>query len=189
MNRRRVQLPISRMIRSGVRRCALAISLPVALSVGGCASDPTNGYAFASAYDQSIRTVAVPIFENPTFEYGIEFQLTEAIIKEIHRSTPWRVVDRERAEAELAGSITSADLRVLGTDSQTGLIEQYAYDLGVTFEFKDRRDGRVMLARSNFRAAEAFVPDRLAGERLESGQRATIDQMARDIVAELRMDW
>lgn len=189
MIRQRVLSAINRMTGHGVRRCVLAVGLPVALSVNGCASDPTNGYAFASAYDQSIRTVAVPIFDNPTFEYGIEFQLTEAIIKEIHRSTPWRVVNRDDAEAELAGAITNADLRVLGTDSQTGLIEQYAYDLGVTFEFKDRRDGRVMLARSNFRAAEAFVPDRVAGERLESGQRATIDQLARDIVAELRMDW
>jgi hypothetical protein len=189
VNRTRVPSAISRMIGASGCGLLLAISLPVALCLSGCASDPTNGYAFASTYDQSIRTVAVPIFENPTFEYGIEFQLTEAIIKEIHRSTPWRVVDRERAETELAGSITNADLRVLGTDSQTGLIEQYAYDLGVTFEFKDRRDGRVMLARSNFRAAESFVSDRLAGERLESGQRATIDQLARDIVAELRMDW
>lgn len=177
--------------RSLHRVSLLTLSVGV-LSVGtlsGCSGDPTNGYAFASAYDQSIRTVAVPIFDNPTFEHGIEFQLTEAIVKEIHRSTPWRVVNRERAQTELAGSITSADLRVLGTDSETGLIEQYAYDLGVTFEFKDRRDGRVILARSNFRAAESFVPDRLAGERVESGQRATIDQLARDIVAELRTDW
>lgn len=164
---------------------------PVALTtlIGACASDPTNGYAFASAYDQSIRTVAVPIFENPTFEHGIEFQLTEAIVKEIHRSTPWRVVDRERAQTELAGAITSSELRVLGTDSRTGLVEQYAYDLGVTFEFKDRRDGRVLLARSNFRAAESFVPDRLAGERVELGTRSTIDQLAREIVAELRAEW
>jgi hypothetical protein len=166
----------------------LAGTLPMA-GLAGCAGDPTNGYAFASAYDQSIRTVAVPIFDNPTFDHGIEFQLTEAIVKEIHRSTPWRVVNRERAQTELAGAITSAELRVLGTDSETGLIEQYAYDLGVTFEFKDRRDGRVILARSNFRAAESFVPDRQAGERIESGQRAAIDQLAKDIVAELRTDW
>ncbi len=155
----------------------------------GCASDPTGGYAFGSAYDSSVRTVAVPIFDNPTYEYGLEFELTEAIIKEIHRSTPWRVIDRERAETELSGAITSAELRALGTDSETGLVEQYAYDLGVTFEFRDRRDGRVMVARRNFRAAEAFVPDRLAGERMEFGQRATIDQLARDIVAELRTGW
>lgn len=99
------------------------------------------------------------------------------------------MIDRERAQTELSGAITSADLRALGTDSETGLIEQYAYDLGVTFEFRDRRDGRVLVARRNFRAAEAFVPDRLAGERLEFGQRATIDQLARDIVAELRSGW
>ena len=167
--------------------CATAL-LASALTPG-CASDPTNGYSFGSSYDTSVSTVSVPVFDNPTFEYGIEFELTEAVIKEIHRSTPWRVVDRERAETELAGAITSAELRKLGTDSETGLVEQYAYDIGVTFEFRDSRDGRVMVARRNFRAAESFVPDRLAGERLEFGQRATIDQLAREIVAELRGGW
>lgn len=157
--------------------------------VAGCASDPTNGYAMASAYDRGIQTVAVPIFENPTYEHGLEMQLTEAIIKEIHRSTPWRVVDRERAQTEISGAISNAELRALGLDSDTGLVEQYAYDIGVTFEFRDRRDGSVLLARRNFRAAESFVPDRLAGERVEFGQRATIDQLARDIVAELRSSW
>ncbi|MFB3430221.1 MAG: LPS assembly lipoprotein LptE [Phycisphaerales bacterium] len=170
------------LVTAAASACACVLTL-------GCASDPTNGYAFDSAYDSSVRTVAVPIFDNPTYEHGLEFELTEAIIKEIHRSTPWRVIDRERAQTELSGAITSADLRALGTDSETGLIEQYAYDLGVTFEFRDRRDGRVLVARRNFRAAEAFVPDRLAGERLEFGQRATIDQLARDIVAELRSGW
>ena len=112
-----------------------------------------------------MRTVAVPIFDNPTYEHGLEFELTEAIIKEIHRSTPWRVIDRERAQTELSGAITSADLRALGTDSETGLIEQYAYDLGVTFEFQDHRDGRVLVARRNFRAAEAFVDGPAPGGR------------------------
>src|SRR5690606_18398285 len=93
------------------RLMRLLLIAPVLLTalIGGCASDPTNGYAFASAYDQSVRTVAVPIFGNPTFEHGIEFQLTEAIVKEIHRSTPWRVVDREQAQTELAGAMTSAE--------------------------------------------------------------------------------
>jgi hypothetical protein len=177
------------MIGRAPIRTGLMAVLAVTAAFSGCAADPTNGYALASAYDNSIRTVAVPIFDNPTFEHGLEMNLTEAVIKEIHRSTPWRVVERENAETELSGSISSAELRALGLDSDTGLIGQYAYDLGVTFEFRDRRDGRVLLARRNFRAAEAFVPDRLAGERIEFGRQATIDQIARDIVAELRATW
>ncbi|MFG0293236.1 MAG: LptE family protein [Phycisphaerales bacterium JB050] len=166
----------------------VAACTPLA-TVIGCASDPTNGYTMASAYDSNIHTIAVPIFENPTYEHGLEMELTEAVIKEIHRSTPWRVVDRERAETELSGFISSAELQALGLDSDTGLVEQYAYDIGVTFEFRDRRDGSVLLARRNFRAAESFVPDRLVGERLDFGQQSTIDQLARDIVAELRSSW
>lgn len=48
---------------------ATAIACACVLTMG-CASDPTNGYAFDSAYDSSVRTVAVPIFDNPTYEPG-----------------------------------------------------------------------------------------------------------------------
>jgi hypothetical protein len=173
----------NRLPRTSATILLLAMLAPLLTGCGG------SGYRFASAYDQSIQTVAVPIFENPTYEHGVEFHLTEAIIKEIHRTTPWRVVDRERAQAELSGAITSADLHALVQDSDTGLIEQYAYTLGVAFEFKRRSDGEVLLARRNFRTAQTFVPDRLAGERLEFGQRSATDQLARDIVAELRSNW
>lgn len=175
-----------RVVRNAASYGCCLLVLALMIPFMGCSG---SGYQFTSAHDASIRTVAVPIFENPTFDHGIEFQLTEAIVKEIHRSTPWRVVGREQADTELSGSITSASLRALQTDATTGLIEQYAYDLGVTFEFKRRGDGQVLLTRRNFRAVESFVPDRLAGERFEFGQRSTIDQLARDIVAELRSNW
>ncbi len=95
------------------------------------------------------------------------------------------MIDRERAQTDYPGRSPARDLRALGTDSETGLIEQYAYDLGVTLSSGTvETDGSWSPERTS--APPAFVPDRLAGERLEFGQRATIDQLARDIVAELQ---
>lgn len=171
-------------------RFALAGALGATLlGLAACASDPTRGYALTSSYDQSIETVSVPMFDNYTFEHGLETILTDAIIKEIHRSTPWRVVERERAQATLSGAITSADLRSFSRNTDSGLVQEMALDVGVAFEFRSNADERVLVSRRNFHAAEAFVPAYPAQERLELSRRTTADQLARDIVAELRSSW
>lgn len=165
------------------------VALWIVFRIGGCASDPRSGYAFASSYRTDIETVAVPIFDNTTFSHGLEVQLTDALVKEIHRSTPYRVVSEQRADTILNGSITVADLQKLRTASDSGLVQELGLELAVTFEWKDARTGQVLVSRRNFRSAESFVPGRGAQERLESAESATIQQIARDMVGELRSAW
>jgi hypothetical protein len=163
---------------------AVAFTLPA-----GCASDPRSGYSFADAHRTDVRTVAVPVFDNSTFFHGLEFSLTDAIIKEIHRSTPWRVADVEAADTTLRGSIDDVDLRRLSRGSETGIVQEQAVDMEVSFEWKQNRTGQVLVARRKFRAAESFVPAQGSQERLELGEEGTIDQLAKDLVAELRGSW
>lgn len=178
-----------RVVRAGAHALFMGVCVLGALAMASCASDPRSGYTFKDAHRADVRSVAVPVFENATFHHGLEFQLTDAIIKEIHRSTPWRVVSRDEADTTISGSITSVELRRLSRGSETGLAQEVAVDMAVAFEWKRNRSGEVLLARRNFRAPESFVPARGARERLEFGEAATIDQLARDLVAELRASW
>ncbi|MBY0312803.1 MAG: hypothetical protein K2W85_12100 [Phycisphaerales bacterium] len=166
--------------------CASACVMSLA---GGCASDPTKGYAFASAQDETVRTVAVPVFKNPTYSEGVEVDLTDAIIKEIQRSTPWRVAPEGTANTTLIGTLTDSRMRRLSIARGTGLAQELLVELTVDFEFKDVRTGKVLIARKNFTASDTFVPTRPVGERLELGQHGAVQKLARDIVAELRSDW
>ena len=155
----------------------------------GCANHPSDGYAFDSTYDSSVRSVAVPVFENQTFATGVEVDLTEAIIKEIQRSTPMVVVGSGQADSELRGVIRSAQLRSLANDSTTGLTQTMSYKLTVDFEWTDARTGKPIVRRKSFASADVFVPSRPTGERLETGQHATTQRLARDLVSELRGTW
>ncbi len=148
-----------------------------------------GGYAFQDAYRTDIHTVAVPVFANSTFSHGLEVTLTDALVKEIHRTTPWRVASADSAESVLSGAIDSAELRRLSRGSETGMVQELAFEISVSFEWKKSRNGEVMIARRNFRSADPFVPARGAQERLNLGERAAVDQLARDIVAELRSSW
>lgn len=159
------------------------------VAVSGCGTGGSGGYAFESSYREDVRTIAVPIFDNATFAHGMEAELTEAIVKEIHRTTPWRVTPLERADTSLRGTITDTELRKLTTNSESGLVESLAVEITVSFEWKRIETGEVLVSRRNFRGAELFVPAHGAQERLELGRSAAIDQLARDIVSSLRSSW
>lgn len=177
MNRPR---PIARLLVA-----ALAPLAPLA----GCAADADRGYAFASAYRTDVRTVAAPIFDNLTYAHGIEADLAEALVKEIHSRTPWRVVQGTAAETRLTGVITDVDLRKLTTNSDSGLVQEMAVSLVVSFEWKRSSTGEVLAARRDFSASSTFVPARGAGERIAVGETNAVDRLARDIVASLRSSW
>lgn len=174
-------------MRRGLWGAALAAGLVAAMN--GCSSDPARGYSFASTYQSDVKTVAAPIFENTTFSHGLEIALTDAVVKELHRSTPWRVTSLDQADTTLSGTITNVELHKLSRDGDTGLVLEQAVEVTVSFEWKRNRTGEVLVARRNFRASDEFVPARGARERLELGERAAVDRLARDIVAELRSSW
>lgn len=163
------------------------------LLAGGCASDPNSGYVLGTTYDTGVRTVAVPIFENTTFTPGLEQQLTEAIIKEIQATTPWRITGRDRADTVLTGMIDQAELALLTRTRGTGLVQEQILTIRVNFTWRDSRTGEVRVERERFSAASTFVAARGVsgepGERIEVGQRGAIDELARAIVNEMRADF
>ncbi|MFI4897439.1 MAG: LptE family protein [Phycisphaerales bacterium JB059] len=168
-------------------RCWLALAL--ALIGAGCASNPSEGYAFGWTHSEDVRTIAVPMFDNRTYATDVEFALTEAIIAEIQRSTPWVVVGEERADTTLSGVLTQESATTLSTTPGTGLVQENALTLTVDFDWRDNRTGETLVARDRFSAVGTYAPAQGTGERREIGQRQAIRELARDIVAELRADW
>lgn len=169
---------------------ALRLAALAALALlPACASDPSEGYSFASTFNPTVRTVSVPIFANHTYETGVEAELTEAVVKRLQQDTPWRVTNAPAADTELTGAITDFGLRTISYTRGTGLPQELTYELTVDFSWRDNRSGTVLVQREQFRAAGTFVPDRLTGERAEVGRREAIGELARAIVDQMRSDW
>lgn len=174
-------------LRASVPLCLRAFVL-LSLLLAACSSDPTRGYSFRPTHAAEVRSISVPVFENQTFSRGMEVALTDAIIKEIQRTTPWVVVQGS-AQTTLSGSITETQLRNLSVATGTGLVGDQAVQATVDFVWRDSRTGRILVARQNFRASESFIPARAVGERIELGEQGVVQELARDIVAELRTNW
>jgi hypothetical protein len=185
---------------------AAGLAIGLAASVSGCTSNPRDGYAFSSTRVEGVRTVEVPMFRNRTNAPGLEQELTEAVIKEIQASTDMRVVQASgagsAADSVLTGTITKADLRTLSLRDGTGLVQEVAVQLVVDFSWsragwgngwdtgqQSGLDAGTIVARKNFAATDTFVPSRPSGERLEVGESAAIQRMAKSIVSEMRSAW
>src|SRR5215471_14643559 len=85
-------------------RLALALSLALAAATAGC------GYSIRPPYDTNIRTVYVPVFRSLSFRRDIQLQMTELVIKEIEKRTPFKVVGKpDEADTILEGMINYAE--------------------------------------------------------------------------------
>ncbi|HZW10980.1 MAG TPA: LptE family protein [Phycisphaerales bacterium] len=170
-------------------RAAALAAIGLAVCLAGCSADPTRGYSFSSTFDHTAHTVAVPIFANETYASGLEVRLTEAIIAEIQRTTPWRVVGAESAATTLQGSIEEVEMTRLSRQRNTGLVQEQALRVTVSFDWIDNRSGRTTVSRRRFSSVASFVPHHGVGEPIEIGESGAVRELARDIVAELRSDW
>ncbi|MER3415516.1 MAG: hypothetical protein C4297_04785 [Gemmataceae bacterium] len=118
------------------------------------------GYTVGSPFPCDIRTVRVPIFRNQTPIRGLEFQLTEEVIKRIEMRTPWKVVQDGPADAELIGKIVAAPKRVL-VHNPLNEIREGEYTLVVEVTWRDLRPVVGPGADSSFDTPEHTAPDAL----------------------------
>lgn len=90
----------------------IALGLVLATLTTGC--NILGGYSIRPPYDTKIKTVYVPVFKSITFRRDINIMLTEMVIKEIERRTPYKVVGSpEDADSTLDGSVNFSDKNVI----------------------------------------------------------------------------
>jgi hypothetical protein len=162
-----------RAVRSSVIRLRASFLL-LALLLSGCGWDghlTVFGYTTRPNYDEHIKTVYVPIFENRTFRRGWEFELTRAVIREIEAKTPFKVVaDRDKADTELIGTIISMNKLIINRN-QLNEVREGETTLGVEVYWRDLRTGEIL--SSGRRTGEAPLPP-IVNEPLQELPAGTI---------------
>lgn len=148
------------------------------------------GYTQRELFPEQYRTVAVPIFENRTGYRHVETDLSEALIKQIERRTPYKVVAPATADTILQGTITEVDQTQLSRRREGGVPEELEVRVVVSFEWKDLRPGeqagQTLRSRSGFEAVGRYVVTRPVGEPFENAQHTAVQQLAADIVSVMR---
>jgi len=153
----------------------------------GCSSDPSRGYTIGNTRTSDVRTVAVPVFGNDTFDRELAPQLTAAIVSEL-QAAGYRVSRQDVADTTLSGTITDSRL-IEAVEGRGGLGQEYLVELTISYEWTDNRTGGVLLSRRGVQASETFTPARGVGEPIEVGQNSAVQRLARTIVHSMRSSW
>lgn len=184
---------IARICRPGQARVtcghrfALA-ALAICLLLPGC------GYLVGSPYSAEIRSVYVPIFESASNRRGLEFQLTEAVQKQIQMRTPFRLVLEPEADTRLKGRLVSAEKSVLGVN---GLSDARELQLNLVVEvtWEDLRTGKILAQQRVPISPDVIVQTSQAsfapevGQSLATANQQAVDSLARNIVDMMESPW
>jgi len=177
------------MSRRWITGTAATILLGIAMTpIAGCAISASEGYVFDSGFREDIRSVSIPVFENRTFEHGVEARLAEALAKELNRVSPYAVTSGD-ADTTITGVIKAVHRRQLSVNRDSGLGQEMAIEIVVDFQWRDNRTGKAILSRRNFRGAGTYIPTPGAAERTRIGEQGAITSVSQGIVSELRAQW
>jgi hypothetical protein len=173
------------------RRWPVCLGLVLLAAVGGCA-----GYRFgnASLFPADIRTVYVPVFESSSFRRDLGEQLTEAVVKEIEKRTPYKVVRDPNADSVLSGRIVG-ETKNLIEQTRNGDPRESEVHLQVKVTWLDRRSNVIRQCPPvavpptcvSVGATSDIVPE--VGQSIATGQQQAIKQLAQQIVSLMEAPW
>lgn len=152
------------------------------------------GYTVGKSFDRDIKTVAVPIFQNETDRRGLEFQLTEAVQKEITKRSHYKLAKGLDADTRLTGQIVGFRKDVLG-ETRDDDPRELQTSLQVKVLWEDIRSGTILAQEEiplsldpiPMSAQSDFSPE--VGQSLASALNDVYDLMARRIVNLMELPW
>lgn len=159
------------------------------MPIAGCQDGRVAGYGADELFPEDVGTVSVSILENRDFYREVEFDVTEALIKEIELRSPYKVVRRANADTELTGTILSVRQGVVSRSFDGGLPQEVQVTVSLSFEWKDLRSGQVIRKRDRIVGQSTYAPTRPMSQPFRTAQHSAAAALAREVVSVMRDDW
>ena len=158
------------------------------VALGVCTGCKLTGYSIRAPYDANIQTVYVPTFQSVTFRRDINLQLTELVIKEIERRTPFKVVGKpDEADTTLSGTINYSEKNVV-VENPNNLPRQMTATLIVAVTWTDNKTVEKQNPNPAV-VAQTFNFQPEIGEAVEAAFYRNSEKMATEIVNMMEQTW
>ncbi len=160
---------------NAARLCVWAMVL-LCVCAGGC------GYRLAR-FDNpdmdGITTIAIPYFENKSYEPGIDAIFTHAFVNKFVETKRLQVVGADEADAVLRGIIKKVDDDSLALTRDRRALEWRVW-VTISVVVEERKTGRVLWKRSALRHGEEFrTSDDIQLD--EADKRRAFQELAADL--------
>jgi len=153
-------------------------------------------YSFSGSSVSGIKTVAVPLFDNQTEEYGIKENLTEAVANRFVKDNTLKVVNEKRADSILHGVITKY-IRESHTFDEQENIKEYVVRIWVKVWFEEEKSKKIIWKDDNMEGWGIYcVKDCVdesgnpkSDETEDDGKQRAIEKLAEDIANRTVKGW
>jgi hypothetical protein len=141
-----------------------------------------GGYSFSgAALPPHLKTVAVPLFDNRSPEFGIDQLLTDAIIDAVTKDNTLKIVDLSAADCHLRGTLMRIEDRAGQYDEQEQAAT-FRVTLTVRIVFEDLRK-QTVLWENTFSQYGTYTDNR------DDGLSQAIEKLTTDIVNKMTSNW
>jgi len=164
----------------------LGIALVLAALAGGCA------YTVRSTLPSHLKTLAIPVFQNNTVEFGLADDITQSLVNGFLTDRSLRIAQERDANAVLRGSVVAYKNQVFGYTT-TERATEYEIVLTVSVTFRDmvknrdlwKDDALTVRTTYNVTAVSATQPAQTEAD----GRKDVIQKLTDRIVSRTVQGW
>ncbi len=142
-------------------------------------------YSFSGSGLRGVKSVAVPLFENQTQEYGIRESLTEKVVNAYVQDNTLKVVNEKIADSILYGTINRY-LREAHTFDENENVREYKVRIFVKVALEEAEKKKIIWEEESL---EGWAIYSAADETEDEGKEKALQTLAEDIVNRTVKGW
>lgn len=144
-------------------------------------------YSFSASGTSNFKTVAVPLFEDRTSEFGVKEQITDAIIAQFNRDNTLKIADRRTAESVIIGTLLKVEERA-GAFSREENVQEIRVYVTVTIKYDDSKKRRTIW-EEQITQFGAYTPSGAGSNDRTDALKDAIDKIALQVLNKTVAGW
>jgi len=144
--------------------------------------------ASSGRVDENLKRVAVQYLENLTPEPNLGVELSDVIIFALQVDNTLKVVDEADADSIISGKVVRYTLREVSPTAEL-TINEYQVQIAVVLTFTIRATGEKIFDKRRFTGTGNYVLNDPQGTTEETGRNEAVEEIVRDILAQVVEDW
>ncbi len=144
--------------------------------------------ASSGRVDENLKKVAVQYLENLTPEPNLGVELSDVIIFALQVDNTLKVVDEASADSIISGKVVRYTRREVATTTEL-TVDEYQVQIAVVLTFTIRATGEKIFDQRRFTGTGNYVLNDTQGTSEETGRNEAVEEIVRDILAQVVEDW
>ena len=146
-------------------------------------------YSFSGSTLPHLKTVAIPIFEDETAEFGVKEELTNSLIDAFTRDATLKIADSRNADSIISGKLISVTDGA-GAFSKAEEVKQIRVTVTAMVKFEDLKKRQVVW-ESRLSQVGTYAPEGGSGENTTREEAITeaIKNLTDDILSRSISGW